>query len=349
MTKQNLIGYTSAQMEQIMIELGEKPYRGRQVFKWLYKIRQYDFELMTDLSRPTRDRLTETFAFETPAVKDVAESSDGTRKYLFELDDGLCVETVMIPDPESGRCTVCVSSQVGCALGCRFCATGMLGYERDLSVGEILGQLIHLRDRHGDDVFTNVVFMGMGEPLLNLDNVLTAISILSDGAGMSHAAKKVTISTAGIIPAIEQLADSGCKARLAVSLNAATQEKRVKIMPFSRKYPLNELMTTLKQYNSRTKTRVTFEYALFAGFNDSLEDVKAFSRLVQGIPCKINLLAYNPVSNLPFDRPSPEKLDWFARQLYPHVPAVTVRKSRGADIGAACGQLAGAAKVTRRE
>jgi 23S rRNA (adenine2503-C2)-methyltransferase len=349
MMQQNLIGCTSSRMEQIMVELGEKPYRGRQLFKWLYKTRQYDFGLMTDLSRPSRDRLAEKFFFKTPEVKDVAASADGTRKFLFELDDGECVETVLIPDIESGRTTICVSSQVGCALGCKFCATGEMGFSRDLSVGEILGQLIHLRDRHGDDVFTNVVFMGMGEPLLNIDNVLTAIAILSDGAGMSHAAKKVTISTAGVVPAIRTLADSGCKARLAVSLNAATQEKRAQIMPLSRKYPLDDLMPSLKYYTSRTKTRVTLEYALFAGFNDTTDDIKAFSRLVQGIPCKINLLAYNPVNDLPFERPAAESLDWFARQLYPHVPAVTVRRSRGADIGAACGQLAGAKKATRRE
>jgi len=349
MTHENLIGCTSARMEQIMVELGEKPYRGRQLFKWLYKTRQYDFQLMTDLSRPARDRLSERFCFRTPVVKDVTTSIDGTRKFLFELDDGDGIETVLIPDAESGRSTVCVSSQVGCALGCSFCATGRIGFRRDLSVGEILGQLIHLRDQYGDDVFTNVVFMGMGEPLLNLDNVLTAVAILSDGAGMSHAAKKVTISTAGIIPGIQTLAGSGCKARLAVSLNAATQEKRVRIMPLSRKYPLDDLMPSLKYYTSRTGTRVTFEYALFAGFNDGADDVKAFSRLVQGIPCKINLLVYNPVNDLPYERPSAERLDWFARQLYPHVPAVTVRKSRGADIGAACGQLAGALKTTRRE
>lgn len=349
MTPENLIGYTSEDMEQLMVELGEKPYRGRQLFKWLYKVRQYDFQLMTDLSRPVRDRLGEKFTFRTPEVRDIAESSDGVRKLLFELEDGEYIESVLIPDPESGRTTACVSSQVGCALGCRFCATGGLGFKRDLSVGEILGQLIYLRDRFGDGAFSNVVFMGMGEPLLNLDNVLTSVSILSDGAGLSHAAKKVTISTAGVVPGIQQLADSGCKARLAVSLNAPTQEQRAMIMPLSRKYPLDDLMAALKYYTSRTRTRVTFEYALFAGFNDRMDDVKAFSRLVQGIPCKINLLAYNPVDDLPFERPSDEKLDWFARQLYPHVPAVTVRKSRGVDIGAACGQLAGARKSIRRD
>jgi 23S rRNA (adenine2503-C2)-methyltransferase len=344
MAKQNLIGLTISQLEELLTSMGERSYRGRQLFTWLYSVRQYDFDLMTDLSKKCRRRLTDKFEFQTPTIAHEEASTDGTRKYLFALDDGEHIETVLIPDPEAGRCTVCISSQVGCALGCRFCATAGLGFARNLSVGEILGQLIRLRDKLGDDVFTNVVFMGMGEPLINLDNVLTAIAILSSDAGMSHAAKKVTISTAGVIPAIRKLADSGCKARLAVSLNAAIQEKRSEIMPLSRKYPLDELMKVLKEYTTKTRARVTFEYALFAGFNDSKDDIKALSRLVQGIPCKINLLAYNPVNNLPFERPTDEKLDWFARQLYPKVPAVTVRRSRGVDIAAACGQLAGREK-----
>ncbi|MDH3892236.1 MAG: 23S rRNA (adenine(2503)-C(2))-methyltransferase RlmN [candidate division Zixibacteria bacterium] len=344
MKKQNLIGQTITQMEKLMTDMGERSYRGRQLFTWLYSVRQYDFDLMTDLSKECRKRLAEKYEFTVPSVAHEDVSTDGTRKFLFDLNDGEQIETVLIPDPEADRCTVCVSSQVGCALGCRFCATATLGFTRNLSVGEILGQLIRLRDKFGEDAFTNVVFMGMGEPMMNLDNVLAAVGILSADAGMSHAAKKVTISTAGVIPAIRKLADSGSKARLAVSLNAATQEKRVQIMPVSRKYPLDELMKTLEYYTTKTGARVTFEYALFAGFNDTKEDIKAISRVVRGIPCKINLLAYNRVNNLPFERPSDEKLDWFARQLYPKVPAVTVRRSRGDDIAAACGQLAGRAK-----
>lgn len=348
MNKQNLIGQTITQLEELLTSMGERSYRGRQLFTWLYSVRQYDFELMTDLSKQCRSRLAKKFVFQTPTVANEQVSKDGTRKYLLSLEDGEQIETVLIPDPEAGRSTVCVSSQVGCALGCRFCATATLGFKRSLTAGEILGQLIFLRDRFGETAFTNVVFMGMGEPLMNLDNVLAAIGILSADLGMSHAAKKVTISTAGVIPAIRKLADSGCKARLAVSLHAATPEQRLKIMPVTRKYPLDELMKELKYYATKTRTRVTFEYALFEGFNDSKDDLKALARVVRGIPCKINLLGYNPVNNLPFARPSEEKIDWFARQLYPHVPAVTVRKSRGSDIAAACGQLAGDATKTRR-
>jgi len=341
MEKSNLLGYTVSQMEDLAVALSEKPFRGRQLFKWLYKIRQYDFEMMTDLSRDLRRRLSDGYVFRGLDAEETAVSHDGTRKFLFRLDDGHPIETVLILDEESGRRTACVSSQVGCALGCRFCATGAMGLHRSLGVGEIVGQLLHLRDEHGDDAFTNVVFMGMGEPLLNLDNVVDAVRIISDGAGLSHSARKTTISTCGIIPGIRKLADTRCKAWLAISLNAAIQEKREKIMPVAATYRLEDLADAVKHYTQVTRTRVTFEYALFEGFNDTMHDVKAFSRLVKGIPCKINLLAYNPISGAEWKAPSQEKIDWFAKQLYPRVPAVTVRRSRGADIDAACGQLAG--------
>lgn len=335
------MGYTSAELEALMTDLGEKPFHGRQLFKWLYKITQPDFTTLSDLSKQLRTRLDEQFAFIIPEPEKDLTSADGTHKFLFRLEDGLAIESVLIPDPESGRVTVCVSSQAGCALNCGFCATARLGYARDLSVGEIIGQLVYLRHRFGPGAFTNVVFMGMGEPMLNLDRVLAAVGIMTDGAGFSHAAKKVTISTSGIVPGIERLAEIRSKVRLAVSLNAPTQEKRVKIMPVAKKYPLPMLVEALKKYTRATGTRVTFEYALFSGFNDTADDVQSLARLVRGIPCKINLLAYNPVDGLPFRRPSDSHVDWFAHQLYPRVPAVTVRKSRGVDINAACGQLAG--------
>ncbi|UCE24555.1 MAG: 23S rRNA (adenine(2503)-C(2))-methyltransferase RlmN [Candidatus Zixiibacteriota bacterium] len=339
MSKTNLLGYTPQQLENLMLSLGERAYHGRQLFKWLYKQRQYDFSLITDLSKDLRNRLQREYDFEGLSLQREDLSVDGTRKFLFRLDDGLPLETVLIPD-EAGRQTVCVSSQVGCVLGCHFCATGGMGQGRNLTAGEIVGQLIYLRDRYGDGAFTNIVMMGMGEPLLNLDNVVQALSIISAGDGLSVSAKKVTVSTAGIVPGIKQLADLKLKVRLAVSLNAALQEKRLQIMPIARKYPLDRLVEALKYYTDKTKFRVTFEYILFEGFNDTIEDVMAISRLIRGIPCKINLLAYNPVGGLDFDRPGDDTVDWFAKQLYPRAPAVTVRKSRGIDIGAACGQLA---------
>lgn len=324
-----------------MEEMGQESYHGRQLFKWIYKLGRTDFESITDLSKALRAKLTDSYNILPLSPEESQQSNDGTTKHLFRLSDGQSIETVRIPDEESGRAAVCVSSQVGCALKCAFCATGALGFQRDLSVEEIIGQMMYLRQVHGSNAFTNVVFMGMGEPLLNFERVMTAVGIITDGSGFSHAAKRITISTSGIVPGINELARTKSKVRLAVSLNAATQEKREKIMPVSRKYSLDVLMTCLKEYTAATASRVTFEYAMFAGFNDGAEDVAAIARLVRGIPCKINLLAYNPVQGSLFERPDDEHINWFAKQLYPRVPAVTVRKSRGADISAACGQLAG--------
>lgn len=341
MARQNIIGYTLAQMEDLMESIGEKRYKGRQLFKWLYSVRQYDFEMMTDLTKALRSRLARDWFFEVPQPDHVAVSKDGSRKLLFPFKDGSVIESVMLPTSDESRRTICVSSQVGCALGCRFCATGQQGFKRDLTVGEILGQVMYARDEFGDSSFTNIVMMGMGEPLLNLDNVVAAIRIMSDSIGLGIGARKVTISTAGVVPGIKKLADLKLKAYLAVSLNAATQEKRQEVMPIANSYDLDSLMDALRYYTTATKMRVTLEYILFEGFNDSPADLKALVKLVQGIPCKINLLAYNPVDGLEFGRPTDEAVDQFARELYPKVPAVTVRKSRGTDIAAACGQLAG--------
>ncbi|MEW5993806.1 MAG: 23S rRNA (adenine(2503)-C(2))-methyltransferase RlmN [Candidatus Zixiibacteriota bacterium] len=346
MQKENLLGYSLKRVEDLMASLGEKRYKGRQVFKWLYRVRQYDFNLMTDLSLNLRRTLEDRFIFEGLKVEHEARSADGTRKVLFRLHDGHPIETVLIPDEDKRR-TACISVQAGCAFACKFCATGTMGLLRDLTVGEIVGQLICLRERYGDSAFTNIVMMGMGEPLHNFDNVVEAIHIMTSEIGLGISARKITVSTVGISPRITKLADLGLKTRLAVSLNAATQEKRLKIMPAAETYGLDKLRETVKYYTEKTGTRVTFEYILFEGFNDTMADVKALTRFVQGIPCKINLLAHNPVAGSGFQRPSDEKVDWFARQLYPRAPAVTVRRSRGTDIDAACGQLAG--KYKREE
>ncbi len=346
MAKTNLLGYTSDDLENLMVNMGEKRFRGRQLFKWLYKHRQYDFEMISDLTKDLRQKLDDIYDIRSLELLREDVSADGTRKFLFKLDDGKLIESVLIPEPESDRCALCVSSQVGCALDCKFCATGTMGFTRNLTVGEIVGQLMYVRDNLGEDAFTNIVLMGMGEPLLNLDNVVKAVNIISSPEAMAVAAKKVTISTAGVAPKIIELADMKLKSRLAVSLNAATDEKRLKIMPIAKSYPLGELREALLYYARQTGYRVTFEYILFEGFNDTMADVKAIAEFIKSIPCKINILAYNPVEGvqpaegLEFKRPSEEKINWFARQLYPRAPAVTVRKSRGVDIDAACGQLA---------
>jgi len=338
MQKINLLGYTRPQLEELMLSLGQKKYKGGQMFNWLYGVRQYDFQLMTDLSKEVRGRLNEAYTVNVMEPEQEAVSADGTRKFLFRVDGGHPIETVLIP--EGDRRTVCISAQAGCALACRFCATGTMGLLRDLTPGEIVSQLIFLRDRFGAGAFSSVVMMGMGEPLNNFDNVVDAVRIITDPFGLALAPKRITVSTSGVTPKIRKLADTGLRARLALSLHAATQEKRAKIMPVAQTFGLEKLMEAVRYYATTTKDRVTFEYILFKGFNDTNDDVKALAALVRGISCKINILAYNPVKGLPFERPSDEHVDWFARQLHPRVPAVTVRKSRGRDIEAACGQLA---------
>jgi len=333
------MGFTVGQMEQLFERYGEQKYRGRQLFKWLYNDRLTDFVNMTNFTRELRGRLADDYAIKRLELKDRQVSVDGTEKFLFLTDDGHPVETVLIPDDD--RNTLCVSSQAGCPLACRFCATGTLGLRRDLTAGEIIGQMMYIREFLGDEAFTNVVFMGMGEPLLNYDNLLASLQIMTDSMGLGIGAKKIVISTCGISPKIRQLADDGVKARLAISLHAATQAQREEIMPVARSYDLDSLIEAIRYYTDRTRTRVMFEYILMEGFNDSDEDIKALSRLMRGLPCKINLLAYNPVPGLDYRRPDDERVEWFAKELYPRAPAVMVRKSRGRDIDAACGQLAG--------
>lgn len=339
--KSNLVGYTKVQMEELLGSLGQKPYKGRQLFKWLYFVRQPDFQLMTDLAKDLRTELDEKFVFDLPKIVTDQVSTDGTRKFLSMTPDDQPIESVLVTAENREAKTACISSQSGCALGCLFCATGTMGLKRNLTAGEIVGQLIHMRNADGADCFSNVVFMGMGEPMNNFDNLMTALEIMTHPEGLNIGGRRITISTCGITPRIKKLADNVKKVRLALSLHAATQEKREKIMPIAKRYPLAELMQAVRYYAEKTDTRATIEYILFDGFNDTLEDVKAFREIIRGVPCKINILAYNPVPGLDFKRPSDDKVDWFAQKLYPHTPIVTVRKSRGRDIDAACGQLAG--------
>ena len=336
----NIFGNTKHQLEELFESLGEPRYRGRQVFKWLYQRGCIDFQAMTDLPQPLRDRRVQQYTINRLLLEEQARSTDGTEKYLFRLEDKHPIETVLIPVSDQERTTVCISSQAGCALACRFCATGTMGLLRNLTVGEIVGQLLFLRDRSGADAFTNVVMMGMGEPLHNYDNVVEALRIMTDPDGLALGSKRITLSTSGITPKIRKLAESGLNVRLALSLHAATQEKRLQIMPVAETFALEKLMAAVRDYAATVRDRVTFEYVLMTDFNDSMADIKALARLVEGIDCKINVMAYNPVPGLDFDRPDADRVDWFGRELASRVPAVTVRKSRGRDIDAACGQLA---------
>ncbi len=339
MNKINLLGYTLADLESLMTEIGEKKYKGRQLFKWIYGSLQHDFNQMTDLTKDLREKLDTNYTITGLQVEKIAEAKDGTEKILFRLDDNNFIETVLIYDGE--KRTICVSTQVGCPIKCAFCATGLMGFKRNLKLGEVIGQLIYAREKYGENAFRNVVFMGMGEPLLNFETVVQAIKIISSSIGLSLTARKVTVSTVGIVPKIYALADANLKANLAISLHAATDEKRRMILATPFKYNLNEIMEAAAYFAQKRKKRVTFEYILFKGLNDSKDDVMALARLIKGIPCKINILAYNPIENVSYQRPSDEDIDKFSKLLYPRAPAVTVRKSRGIDIDAACGQLAG--------
>jgi 23S rRNA (adenine2503-C2)-methyltransferase len=339
--KIDLCGYSREDCERVMAGLGQKPFHGRQLYKWIYKYLVFEFEKMSDLKKDLRSRLAEQYRIALPRTAAREKSSDGTEKFLFEFDDGTAVESVLIPDENSPRITLCISSQSGCPLNCVFCATGKLGFARDLTAGEIVGQVMAVRSMYGPEAFENVVFMGMGEPLLNYDNVMKAVEIMTDSLGLMIGARRITLSTVGIVPGIRRLAASGSKVKLAVSLNAPGDELRRAIMPVARSYPLAQLMSAVREWTSVRRRRVTFEYILFKGVNDSREHALELAEAVRGIPCKINLLAYNPIDGAAFDRPDEADIEDFARVLYPRTPAVTIRKSRGADIAAACGQLAG--------
>lgn len=337
----NICGYSRADCERLVVEMGYKPFHGRQLYKWIYKYLVFEFEQMTDLKKDLRGALQERCVVSLPRQGAREKSRDGAEKFLFELADGRAIESVLIPDESSGRTTLCVSSQSGCPLGCIFCATGRLGFGRNLTAGEIVGQVMAVRRLYGVDVFDNLVFMGMGEPMLNYDQVMAAIEMLTDSLGLMVGAKRITVSTVGIIPGIRKLAASGSKVNLAISLNAANDKLRRELMPVTKGYPLKKLMAAIREWTSVRTRRVTFEYILFRGLNDSREDALELAELVKGIPCKINLLAYNPIGGTGLERPEDDDVDRFARILYPRTPAVTVRKSRGGDIAAACGQLAG--------
>ena len=332
--KMNLKGMWIGDFEQLLGELGEKRYKARQLASWVYARGVTDFSEMTELSKDLRDKLSRIATINgVQLVRRQVSERDLSEKFLFKLSDGEKVETVLMW--EADRVTACVSTQVGCPLGCTFCATGQMDYKRNLTAGEIVDQIIALRDNR----INHVVLMGMGEPLLNYDEVLKAIKIMNNEMGLSFAAKRITVSTAGIPDMIEKLADENLKLKLAISLNAPTDAKRTKLMPINKKHPLKEVLAAVKAFGKKTKRGVTFEYVLSRDVNDSEKDALALSKLVKGIRCKINLIPYNPVDGLPYSRPSEEKILAFRDYLSPRAPAVTLRRSKGEDILGACGQL----------
>lgn len=327
-------------------ELEEPPYRALQVWQWLWQKMAQDFESMSNVSKALRAKLVERAEIAWPKIVSRQKSVDGTTKFLLQLADGARIETALIPaENRAGniRWSQCLSTQVGCPMGCTFCATGKMGFVRNMTRGEIMGQVLigrdHLADRRLDwPVLRNLVFMGMGEPLLNLKELLPALRGLGSDKGMNFSPRRMTVSTCGIPSGLRELGESGL-AFLAVSLHAPNQTLREQIMPGAAGWPLDDMMATLESYPLKTRERITFEYLLLKGVNDRLEHARQLARLVSGVKSKINLILFNPVPDLPYERPDEKAVEAFQKYLFDKNIMSIVRKSRGADIAAACGQL----------
>ncbi len=342
-TKKDIRLLSFTELEEVFKGLGEPKFRTRQVYEWLWKKSAHSFAEMTSLSKTLRQNLDEQFAINAIALDKVQHSLDGTIKSRFRLHDGHLIESVLIPVPAENRYTACVSSQVGCSLTCTFCATGRMKRVRNLDAAEIYDQVV-LVNRQAEETFghplTNIVYMGMGEPLLAYKNVLQSIEYLTSPEGLNMSPRRITISTAGIAKMIRSLADDQSKVNLALSLHAADDEKRNQIMPINEQNNLETLMEALEYYYRQTRNRISYEYIAFQNFNDSLEDAARLARLCQRFPVRINIIEYNPIDGAPFLKSSEHRIDDFARYLLERNIMVTVRRSRGKDIDAACGQLA---------
>ncbi|MDZ7643221.1 MAG: 23S rRNA (adenine(2503)-C(2))-methyltransferase RlmN [Woeseiaceae bacterium] len=341
---QNLLGLPRAGLEAFFAELGEKPYRARQLMQWMHQRGAADFAAMTDLSKSLRGRLEQVAAIERPQVLSEQASADGTVKWLFRAGGGQAIESVFIPEP--GRGTLCISSQVGCALDCAFCATGAQGFNRNLTSAEIIGQVGHANDvlprRNNDEpAVTNVVFMGMGEPLANYRNLLPALDLLISDWAYGLSRRRVTVSTSGIVPHIDRLGDD-CNVSLAVSLHAPNDELRDRLVPINRLHPIAELLDACWRYaDKHAKRFITFEYVLLRGVNDGAEHAEQLADLLVGRPAKVNLIPFNPFPGTEFERSGRDTIGFFQDRLRRRGLVATTRRTRGDDIDAACGQLAG--------
>jgi 23S rRNA (adenine2503-C2)-methyltransferase len=325
-------------LQEQIIKAGFKAFRFRQLIKWLYPRAINDLKDMTDLPADFKQFILENYSLELPTIYQSITAQDGSTKFVLKLADGEMIECVLMP--EGDKNTLCVSSQVGCAFGCTFCATGKLGAIRDLTVDEIIGQIIIAKQFLKDDKLTNIVFMGMGEPLDNLDNVIPAIRILQSDYGFQFSPRRMTISTCGYVPKILELAETGIRIKLAVSLNSAIDEKRDVLMPVNKMYSLSELKNAILSFRKSSPWRVTLEYIMIPDFNMGIEDAKALMRFLGDISCKLNLIAYNKVEGFAWRSPSLKEALAFQEKLRELPIAVTIRKSRGTEISAACGQLA---------
>ena len=327
-------------LEAFIVSLGEKPFRAVQVARWLYGKGVRSFGEMTNLSRSFREKLEKTAWVHTLEPKEVHSSADGTKKFRFILEDGEAVESVLIP--ERDHLTLCLSTQAGCAMGCKFCLTGKRGLVRNLSHSEIVGQVIAVRSTlSAEEKLTNLVLMGMGEPLQNFQNVLKALETLRSPEGLQFSNRRITVSTAGVIPEMVELLSRRNFVKVAISLNATTDEQRSRLMPVNRKYPLKELLAACRKVPLRNRERITFEYVLIQGLNDSEEDAHRLAALLKGIPAKVNLIPFNEHAQSPFRRPSAGAVQRFREILMAQSFTAIVRQSKGVDILAACGQLGG--------
>lgn len=343
-TRRNLVGLSRAEIFETLSEFSVERYRADQIYSWIYAKGAREFESMTNLSKDLRSRLTESFRIDRPDITVDQKSVDGTRKWLLGFHDGNAAETVHIP--ESDRGTLCVSSQVGCTLTCAFCHTGTQRLVRNLEPGEIVGQIMLARDQLDEwpagkesKGLTNIVMMGMGEPLYNYDNVKKALEIAMDGDGVAISKRRITLSTSGVVPMIEQCGEE-LGVMLAISLHAVTDDVRDKLVPINRKWPIAELLRACRNYPGvRNARRITFEYVMLKGVNDSEADARELCRLIEGIPAKINMIPFNPWPGSVFECSSKETIRKFARIVERAGYVATVRTPRGSDILAACGQL----------
>jgi len=344
--KTNLLGLDAAGLAGFFAELGEKPFRVRQVLRWVHQRRESDFTRMSDLAKGLRDKLAAQACVEAPRIVGDTLAEDGTRKWLLKVDGANAVEAVFIPEARRG--TLCISSQAGCVLDCAFCSTGKQGFNRNLSTAEIIGQL-WLASRLVESRISNVVMMGMGEPLLNLDNVIPALRLMLDDNAYGLSRRRVTVSTAGVIPGMDRLRDE-CPVALAVSLHAPTDALRDTLVPLNRRYPLRELLAACRRYLEKApRDFITFEYVMLDGVNDGDVHARELAAIAREVRCKYNLIPFNPFPHSGFERSPDERIRRFASILQNAGVTVTTRKTRGDDIAAACGQLAGdVADRTRR-
>lgn len=338
--KIDLKNLSPSELIEFLGSFGKERYRSIQILRWLYQKNVQSFDGMTNLSKGFRYELSQASFISTLHLLHMEEARDGTKKFLFQLEDGNRIESVLIPD--KARLTLCLSTQVGCAFGCRFCLTGKIGWKRDLTTSEILNQILEVRKTLPEKrLITNIVLMGMGEPLANYKNTLRAIDLMHHPDAFKFSSRKITLSTVGLIPELEQLAKEKISFRLAISLNASDEKIRSQLMPVNRRYPLKKILDLCKHFPLRPRTRITFEYVMVGGINDSPRDAKRLLSILRGIPSKVNLIPLNESPGIPLNRPSEEKVKQFQKIIMEGGITAIVRTSKGGEISAACGQLQG--------